>query len=592
MKLTQSLGRQWERIQAWLNNRVWSFENDFKHKNAGLEAPSSRRTRLIFIICLVILLFTIVIGFAVRASLSNPKQNILVAKGLEGARGALVDRHGALLVSDVAAYNLYVNYADVPRRDHASLTKRLKMLYPEAQGRITDLARLQKRGLLKSWLSEDDRQNIFRLGLPGLSFETRRKRSHPLGRTGAFYVGFTELGGKGIAFSELAFDEEIRQAGINNQSFYLAMDLRVQSILEQELISMAKDQKALSAVGIITNARTGEVLALSSWPDFDPNQLGAHSEFEKRNRASADVYEVGSIMKVITVAIGLDSGTVTSQSVFDATQPLQIGDRVIHDFHAQNRVMTLEEIFLKSSNIGTSKLLMQVGSQTSRRYFEQLNLLKPAQIEIKGPVPPIYEKSPWTRSDLSSISFGSGISISPLSFAQALGATVNGGRLMPLTMKKIETEGNPQHNAMAPQVFQPSTTEQVLVLMRSNVVRGSGTRSNAPGLRVGGKTGSAEKPVKGGIDRKNLISSFAAVFPTDGGVDQDRYVVLIMFDSPQGSALTDGQRLGGYVAAPVAGRVINRIAPFLGVERKDDRFTPKDWDHAPVINDDQTGASH
>jgi len=591
MKIAKAFMHHWGRVQAWLHNRVWSIENDFKHKNASQDATISRRTRLLFILLVIILLFTIVIGFAAVAALNNPKENILVAKGLQGARGDLVDRNGALLVSDVVAYNLYVHYGDVPKRDHEALTKRLIALYPELEERIKGMARSKKMTLLKSWLTEEDRQRIFQLGLPGLSFDARRRRSYPLGRTGAFYIGFTELGGKGLAFSELAFDEEIKQAGMSDQNVALAMDLRVQSILDQELITMAQNQNAQSAVGLITNARTGEVLAMSSWPDFDPNRLGAFSESEKRNRASADVYEVGSIMKVLSVAIGLDSGAVNMQSVFDATKPLQIGERIIHDFHPQNRILSLEEVFLKSSNIGTSKLLMQVGSQTARRYFEQLNMLKPAMIEMRGPAAPIYEKKPWTRSDLSSISFGSGISLSPLSFAQALGATVNGGKLVPLTLKRAQSDTSSTEKSMAPQVFQASTSEQVLVLMRSNVMRGSGTRSNAPGLRVGGKTGSAEKPAKGGIDRKNLISSFAAVFPTDGGMDQDRYVVLIMFDSPQGSALTDGQRLGGYVAAPVAGRVINRIAPFLGVERKDDRFTPKDWDHAPVLNDDQTGAS-
>jgi cell division protein FtsI (penicillin-binding protein 3) len=185
------------------------------------------------------------------------------------------------------------------------------------------------------------------------------------------------------------------------------------------------------------------------------------------------------------------------------------------------------------------------------------------------------------------MSFGSGISMSPLSFAQAIGASLNGGILRPLTLLR----NDPQTPLNGAQVFKPETSEQLLVLMRSNVIRGSGTRANAPGLRVGGKTGSAEKPSKGGIDRKNLISSFAAVFPTDGPVNADRYLVLIMFDSPQGSKLSDFQRLGGYVAAPVAGRVINRIAPFVGVGRKDDRFTPTNWDHAPVLNDDQTRAN-
>jgi cell division protein FtsI (penicillin-binding protein 3) len=165
-----------------------------------------------------------------------------------------------------------------------------------------------------------------------------------------------------------------------------------------------------------------------------------------------------------------------------------------------------------------------------------------------------------------------------------MGATLNGGYLRPLSIRKRDLSqalpGKP--------VLKPETSETSLLLMRSNVLNGSGGRANAPGLRVGGKTGSAEKPSKGGIDRKNLISSFAAVFPTDGNVGDDRYLVYIMFDSPQGSKATDGSRLGGFVAAPVAGRVINRIAPFLGVSRKEDRFTPANWDKAPVVNDEQT----
>ncbi len=274
---------------------------------------------------------------------------------------------------------------------------------------------------------------------------------------------------------------------------------------------------------------------------------------------------MGSTFKVFTVAMGLDSGTATLASTFDARQPVKIGGQTIHDYHAENKIMSVADIFIHSSNIGTTKLALQAGAPTVQKYFNAFGLTRATPVELAESARPIVPRN-WNENDVASTSFGHAISVSPLAVAAGMGAILNGGAYVPLTIKPMKPGARPEGT----RAVSEETSRAMLDLMRVNVVRGTGGKANAPGLRVGGKTGSANKIVGGRYSDNILVSSFAAVFPTDGPLEADRYFVLILMDEPKGTPETYGFATGGWTAAPPAGRVIDRIAPFLGVSRRPD----------------------
>ncbi len=365
--------------------------------------------------------------------------------------------------------------------------------------------------------------------------------------------------------AELALNDAIRGGAPNHVATPLSIDLRVQAALEDELYKAAAAHQAKGAVGIITNVHTGEILGIASYPTFDPNLAGKATPEQLINHAAASVYEMGSTFKVFTVAMGLDSGTATLASTFDARQPVKIGNQVIHDYHAENKIMSVADIFIHSSNIGTTKLALQAGSATVQKYFKAFGLTRAAPVELSESARPIVPRH-WNENDVASTSFGHAISVSPLAVAAGMGAILNGGTYVPLTIRPMKPGTRPEGT----RAVSEATSRAMLDLMRVNVVRGTGGKANAPGLRVGGKTGSANKIVGGRYSNNLLISSFAAVFPADGPLEADRYFVLILMDEPKGTPETFGFATGGWTAAPAAGRVIDRVAPFLGVARRPD----------------------
>jgi cell division protein FtsI (penicillin-binding protein 3) len=335
-------------------------------------------------------------------------------------------------------------------------------------------------------------------------------------------------------------------------------------VLEDEVQKAAREFQAKAAVGLVTNIHTGEVLGMVSYPDYDPNLAGQTSLDLLRNRAAAQVYEMGSIFKVFTVAMGLDSGAATLSTTFDATAPITIAGQTIHDYHPQNRVMTLSEIFLHSSNIGTSRLALSMGPNTMQDYFRRFGLFSAAPIELAETTRPLLPRQ-WPPNIVASTSFGHAISVTPLAIAAGMGAVLNGGTFIPLTIRKLEPGAVPTGR----RVISQATARSVLDVMRLNVTNGTGGQAEmaAPGYRIGGKTGSADKLIGGKYDHSKLVSTFAAVFPTDGPMEADRYFVLILLDEPKGNKASNGFATGGWTAAPTAGRVIERIAPYLGIKR-------------------------
>lgn len=550
------------RLADWIQG----LEHAFEKSRADGRLENDTRFRMTMVTGGFMVLFAILMIGAVRSALfSGEAPRASGPSVLAVQRGDLTDRNGLLMATNLPHYRLVVN----PREtvDRGFVEQAVLGALPELNGaerrRLSQVLSGSDRGFIVGGLTLEERRRVHDLALGGLYFEEEDARVYPLHDLGAHVVGFANQDGDGAAGFEAAFNSEIRAAGQSGQSVPLSIDLRVQGALENELEAAAADQQVIGAVGLVTNIRTGEVLAMASYPDFDPNRRGASPADSFINRAAGSVWEMGSTFKIFSVAAGLDSGVVQADTVIDAAGGLRLGGRVINDFHAANRAMTVEEVFTHSSNIGTSRIAAMMGGDVMRSYYDEFGLLDRLQIGLAESTAPLVPQR-WDANTIASASFGHAIGVTPLQMAAGVGAIMNGGTYVPLTLRPVTDRTRLQGH----RVVSAQTSAQMLHLMRLNVTSGSGRRADVDGFSVGGKTGTAEKYANGRPDRTRVVSSFVSVFPTEGPANQDRYLVLILLDEPRGSAQSGGGRTAGLTAAPAVGRVIRRIGPFLGVQRR------------------------
>jgi cell division protein FtsI (penicillin-binding protein 3) len=472
------------------------------------------------------------------------------------ARADITDRNGVVLATDLQVASLFADARVVlnPGESAARLVAVMPNLN-EAEVR-TKLASGRSFVWLKRHLTPKEQADINRLGIPGLGFQHEQRRMYPLGALTSHVVGFSDIDNKGIAGIEQFFDGALRafpQSGLNN-ALRLSLDSRVQFAVREELLRGMADFRAKGVTGIVMDAKTGELVAMVSVPDFDPNRAGETDPDARFNRATLGVFEPGSTMKVMTVAMALELGTAKLDEKFDATKPLKIARFTIHDDHAKNKWLTVPEVFIYSSNIGAARMAMEVGPQQQKAFLDRLGLLKKPDIELPEVGAPLIPE-PWREISAITIAFGHGIAMSPLQYAAGLAAVVNGGfRVNPTLLAGGRGD--------APvRVLSQETSETMRRLLRLNVEEGTGKQADAAGYIVGGKTGTAEKAVNGGYKRNALVSSFAAAFP----MNDPKYVVLVMIDEPNGTPNTQGYATGGWTAAPIVSRIVARTGPLLGV---------------------------
>jgi len=467
-------------------------------------------------------------------------------------RADILDRNGMILATSLPTASLYANPAAVLDAEEAA--DKLAELLPEL-ARDQVLAKLRGPGRFQ-WITRNltpaQQYAVNRLGLPGLAFQRGERRVYPHGRLAAHVLGLTDVDGRGIAGLEKRFDRTLR-AG---QGTEVALDLRVQSILRDELAQAMDEFRAIGAAGMVLDARSGEVVAMVSLPDFDPNDPASAKGDVAFNRAAKGVYEMGSTFKLFTAAMALDSGTVTMDGGYDASQPIQVARFTIRDFHAKNRWLSVPEIIVYSSNIGAAKMAVDVGTRKQRDYLGRLGLLTPPAIELPEVGKPLTPKT-WREINTMTIAYGHGVAVSPLQLATGVAALVNGGLYVPPTLLK-RPRGTP---ADARRVLAEATSEKMRSLMRLVVRSGTGRKADAKGYAVGGKTGTADKLAVRGYRDNATISSFVGAFP----MDAPRYVVLVLVDEPKGNESTSNYATGGWVAAPAVGRIVDRMAALVGM---------------------------
>ena len=545
---------------SWL----WWLDRAFERARASGKAEDDTRLRIFFVMALFAAAFATLGLVATRAALFSGLNVGGRGAGLTPeARADVIDRNGQILAVDLVRYGLYINPREVsdPAATKAALIAALPTL--SLAHLDTALTGPHKEYYVAGAIAPEVKDRIHDLALPGVTFAEEPAREYPLGETGAHVIGFADKGGRGLAGVEKALDSEIRDDA-GHEPVQLSIDLRVQGALRDELAAAAEHFQVVDAVGMVVNVRTGEILGMASWPDFDPNNPGKANPSGMINRAAATVYEPGSVFKVFTLAMGLDAGTTRVDKVYDVHTPLILPGQIIHDYDKGDVNLPLWEVFTHSSNIGAARMALESGSANMGHYWHAFGLYQKAPSELVESAHPLVPRK-LNENAVASMAFGHSISVTPLMIATGMSSILNGGVYRPLTLKKLQPGQAP---APGRQVIKPSTSRTMLNLMRLNATIGTGRKADIPGYRVGGKTGTATKLVHGHYNGGKInLASFAAIFPTDGPLDEDRYYVLIMMDEPHATPETGGFTTGGVVSAPIAGKVIERIAPLLGVRR-------------------------
>ncbi len=468
----------------------------------------------------------------------------------------IVDRHGMVLATSLETASVYADARDI--RDPAEVARVLAKHLPDLNIVATEKKLASKRPFVwvRRNLTPKDQQVINDLGIPGIHFTPEYARVYPHNHLFSHALGFVGVDNKGLAGVEKYFDERLRQ-NERSEPLSLSLDLRIQHLVHDELARTVKEFKAIGGTGVVVSVKTGEVLAMASLPDFDPNHPAKNNPKHLFNPATLGVYEMGSSFKTFTLAQAFEYGIVGMRDGYDTTNPIRIANFTISDYHPKAGWMSVPEIFAESSNIGTVKMIMEIGAKRQKSFMKKLGMFKPLRIELPEVSQPLYPKE-WRKINMMTISYGHGISVSPLHLVRGIAGVVNDGNMMKLSL----LEGGAEHPGKPERIVSVETSHKVRRLLRSVVQYGTGKKGAAPGYRVGGKTGTAEK-VKGKSYKGSAkLASFVGVFPSE----DPEYVVLVMIDEPVGNKSTYGFATGGWVAAPAVSRIVSQMAPMVGVQ--------------------------
>lgn len=493
------------------------------------------------------------------------------------SRGEITDRNGIPLARAFPAYALWYN----PRalgdsgaplvKSPQEVAARLKAIFPEIdEVDVAERLASGKPGYLRRRVLPEDANKVQSIGELALEMPRENDRHYPQGQLAAHVLGYVNSDSQGKIGMEQVLDQQLRDHATRGTSVPLSIDIRVQGALEDELRKGMLAVNAMGAAGIVLDVDTGEVMALASLPEFDPNAVTSEDlvlpeERSKRgetprafNRVTNQVYELGSTFKPLSIAAAIDAGVVRDFGKRWNAEPLEVGRFTIKDLKPKGETLNVPEALIYSSNTVTARVADELGPERLRRTMMDLGMHERPYIELPARGHPIWPGDDWRRLRNMTVSYGHGIAVTPLHLASAYAAMVNGGIWRPATLHKLDTADIPRGR----RVYKASTSARMRQLLRMITLYGTGKNADAPGFRVGGKTGSAEKPGAGGYRRSSLVSTFAAAFP----MDRPRYVVIAMLDEPHGTVASSFQRTAGWTAAPIVGKLVPRIGPLLGVQ--------------------------
>ena len=542
--------------------------------HAAFEGARKRRatqakTRVGLMIFGFIAFYGVVGGRLVQYGMTQPEtvSSIAPADRLMASRPDLLDRNGEVLATDIRTVSLFAEPHRIVDVDEA--IEKLRTVLPDldTRGTYQKLKSESRFQWLRRQLTPKQQSQILALGIPGIGFRPEKRRFYPGGATASHVIGHVNIDNRGVAGMERYLDSQgladLTALGMTSdqplEPVKLSIDLRVQAIVREVVVGAIQKFEALGAGAVVINVHTGEILAMVSAPDYDPNHPAEGAKEGWLNRMSNGTFEMGSTFKSFTIAMGLDSGKVRIGDTFDARFPIRIGGFTIKDFHGKGRILSVPEIFQYSSNIGTAKIADTVGIEGHKEFLTRLGLLTKMQTELPEIAMPTQPRV-WKKINSVTISFGHGVSTTPLQTAIAGAALVNGGKLIEPTFLPRTVA---QADQVAKQVLQPGASKDMRFLFEWNGVNGSGRNARVEGFNVGGKTGTADKVVNGRYVHDKNFNAFLSAFP----MDKPEYVVLSFIDEPK-TDKGNGAALAGSSAAPMVHDIITRSAAILGVKPK------------------------
>ncbi|CAN7724579.1 penicillin-binding protein 2 [Bosea sp. LjRoot9] len=495
------------------------------------------------------------------------------ANAISAARPDILDRNGVVLATDIRTVSVFAEPRNILDKDEA--TELLTAVLPDLDAKELREKLGTKKGFVwvKREITPRQQAEVHRLGIPGVGFVPENKRVYPNGPAAAHVLGFASIDNVGIAGIEKYIDtqglQDLYGAGLATQAsdlkpVTLSVDLRVQHLLRDELVKGMERFKAIAAAGAILDVNTGEVLGLVSLPDFDPGNPVDALEKDRINRMNVGVYEMGSTFKALTIAMALDSGKANINSSYStAGGMMRFGRQVIKEYHGTGRTLTVPEVFVHSSNMGSIKMALSVGVEGHKAFLKKMMQLDRMTTELPESAAPIVP-SRWGEINTATIAFGHGLAVAPIQAMAAVGALVNGGTFItPTFLKRSEEDAR----KTGVRVIKPETSEAMRFIMRLNGEKGSARKADIAGYFVGGKTGTAEKVINGRYAKNRNFTTFTAIAPSD----KPRFLFLAIYDEPKGYAESGGYSTAAWNAGVTTGRVIERAAPILGLAP---RFEP------------------
>lgn len=532
-------------------------------KRSALDLARGRIVLLsaIFVICYIVVAIRVIDLSLIRGEMKKEDAvSMIEAREPEEEKTAyradILDRNGVILARSLKTASLYADPKFI--RDPAVVAKDLVKIFPElSYGDTLQKLQSDKRFVwIKRNMTPDDQHKILYLGYPGLGFKEEERRIYPQGNLAAHVVGYTGIDNRGLGGLEAGFDKLLSS---KSEPLMTTIDVRIQHALRRETYDAMKKYSGIAATGMVMDVNTGEILAAVSLPDFDPQNVDVKKKDALFNRLSLGVFEPGSTFKVFTTAAVIEDQNTSMAQEFDARESIKIGRFKISDYHAQKRIMTLPEVFMHSSNIGSVQMAQMVGTDDFKNFLADLGLFKKPSIEIPEVGAPLVP-APWREVHTMTASFGHGLAVSPLQLVSASASIMNGGILVTPTLVKDKAISNQGKNSV--RVVSEQTAHRMRQLMRLVVTDGTGGKAEVPGYNVGGKTGTADKNENGRYDKDKRRSSFLAFFPSEA----PKYAVYIMVDEPKGIKESYGYATAGWVAAPAVGKVIESIVAIEGLK--------------------------
>jgi cell division protein FtsI (penicillin-binding protein 3) len=498
------------------------------------------------------------------------------SEAVSRARPDIIDRNGEIMATDVKVMSVFAEPRRIIDKDEA--VELLTAVLPDVNAKELRDRLGSRKGFVwvKRAVTPKEKEDVFRLGLPGISFLPENKRVYPNGPLAAHVLGFANVDNIGIAGMEKYIDSqgvgELSDFGFridhgDLKPVQLSIDMRVTHAVRDELVRGIEKFKAKGGAAAILDVNTGEVIAFTSYPDYDPNDppnFGATDEATKEknktliNRLTVGTYEMGSTFKAISIAMAMEANKVNLNTHVDARESLRYGGFTIHDFHAQHRMLSVPEVFTYSSNIGTARMALMVGVEGHKAFLRKMGQLDRLYTELPESAAPIVPRV-WGELNTITIAFGQGLNVAPLQAMMAVGALSNGGVMVkPTFLKRTEEEAK----VNAPRVVRPEVSEALRYLMRVNAEKGSARTVDIRGYFVGGKTGTADKIIRGRYAKDRVFTTFMAIAPAD----KPKYLFLTLMDEPQALPETHGYRTAAWNSGSVTGKIIERVGQLLDLQ--------------------------